>query len=193
MTRRVFIVHRWYGTPEADWYPWLKKELENKGFAVFVPAMPNPDAPEIKSWVKTLSDAVGTPDKDTYFVGHSVGCQTILRYIEKLPGGVNIGGIVCVAGWFTLTPEATPTSKEENIAKPWITEPISTEKVKNKVKKIVAIFSEDDPYVPLVENRCNLKEFGAEIIVEQNKGHYDEDTKIFSAPSVLKAILEITK
>src|SRR3972149_7057895 len=94
--KRVFIVHRWGGSPTADWYPWLKKELEKKGFVVFVPEMPTPDAPKIKSWVETLRKAVGSPDKDTYLVGHSIGCQTILRYLETLRLNERVGGVVFV-------------------------------------------------------------------------------------------------
>ena len=100
MTKRVFIIYGWEGNPENCWFPWLKKELENKGFSVIVPSMPHPDAPEIKSWVGHLNSVAGEADENTYFVGHSIGCQTILRYIEQLPQEVKIGGIVCVAGFF---------------------------------------------------------------------------------------------
>lgn len=32
MKKRVFIVHGWDGKPSGAWLPWLKKELEAKGF-----------------------------------------------------------------------------------------------------------------------------------------------------------------
>ena len=28
--KRVFIIHGWEGHPENAWFPWLKKELEQK-------------------------------------------------------------------------------------------------------------------------------------------------------------------
>ena len=34
MNKRVFIAHGWDGYPEEGWFPWLKKELETKGFEV---------------------------------------------------------------------------------------------------------------------------------------------------------------
>ena len=34
------IVHGSFGSPEGNWFPWLKKELENKGLNVKVPKMP---------------------------------------------------------------------------------------------------------------------------------------------------------
>ena len=41
--------------------------------------------PRIQKWVSKLAQTVGDADKQTYFVGHSMGCQTIVRYLEKLP------------------------------------------------------------------------------------------------------------
>ncbi len=54
MTKRVFIIHCLAGSPEMFWYPWLKIQLENKGFEVNILKMPNPEEPKIKSWVNFL-------------------------------------------------------------------------------------------------------------------------------------------
>lgn len=77
--KRVFIIHGWDGNPDEGIFPWLKKELETKGFQVCNPAMPEPLKPQIDEWVKFLAEQVGTPDKDTIFFGHSIGAQTILN------------------------------------------------------------------------------------------------------------------
>ncbi len=189
--KRIFIIHRWYGSPEADWYPWLKKELEKKGFVIIIPNMPMPEAPDIKSWTDALRKAVGIPDKETYFIGHSIGCQTILRYLESLSSDVKIGGALFVAGWFMLTSESTPTEKEIEITKPWLAQKIQFEKVQEHVDKMTAILSDDDPYVSLIENKREFERLGAKVIVEHDKGHYDEDSKTFELPIAIKAFLEL--
>ncbi len=104
--KRVFIIHGWDGYPEEGWFPWLKKELEKNGFEVFVPAMPNPSEPKIEEWIPFLENIIDEPDEDTYLVGHSIGCQTIFRYLEQLENK-KIGGAVCVAGWFILSEKET--------------------------------------------------------------------------------------
>ena len=73
MPKRIFIIHGWSGAPEHCWFFWLKKELEQRGFFVEVPAMPHPDEPTIEDWVEKLSSVVGEPDEQTFFVGHSIG------------------------------------------------------------------------------------------------------------------------
>lgn len=191
--KRIFIVHRWGGSPTADWYPWIKSELEKRGFQVFVPIMPNPATPKIKSWVETLRKAVKKPDKETFFIGHSIGCQTIIRYLETLSANTKVGGAVFIAGWFELYSEATPSEKEQAIAKPWLENSIDFKKAHARMNKAIAILSDDDPYVPLIENRCDFEGLGAKVIVEHNKGHYDEDSKTFKLPIALKALLEIAK
>lgn len=122
MQKRAFIIHGWDGYPEEGWFPWLKKELEKKGFVVSVPAMPEPGEPNIEAWVSHLAHIVGNVDENTFFVGHSIGCQAILRYLETLPENIKVGGAVFVAGFFTLT--NVDSSEEKEIAKPWLETPI---------------------------------------------------------------------
>jgi hypothetical protein len=188
--KRVFIVHGWDGYPEEGWFPWLKKELEQKGFAVEVPAMPNPDEPEIDAWVQHLSKLIKKSDENTFFVGHSVGCQTILRYLETLPPNQKIGGVVCIAGWFTL--ENLETEEEKTIAKPWLETPIDFEKIKRHTNKFFAIFSDNDPFVPLTDKEIFEKKLSAQTLIEHQKGHFSGDEGITKLPSILEAVLKIS-
>src|SRR5437773_69691 len=121
--KRVFIIHGWEGFPEEGWFPWLKKELEVQGFEVQVPVMPNTDEPKIGEWIPFLEKLVGTPDEDTYLVGHSIGGQTVLRYLSGLNKNLKIGGAIFVASWiYRLTGDMS--EEEIEIARPWIETPI---------------------------------------------------------------------
>ena len=184
----VYIIHGWGGNPNEAWFPWLKKELEAKGLEVFVPAMPDPDEPKIETWIPFLKQLVGTPDANTFFVGHSIGCQAIIRYLETLPEDVKIGGAVFVAGFYNL--RNLETKEEERIAGPWVNTPRNDEKIMKVVNKAVAIFSDNDPFV-LPENQKSWKEkVGAKIIVEHNKGHFnEEDPAVYELPSALEGVL----
>lgn len=186
---KIYIIHGWGGRPENDWLPWLKNKLEEKGFLVSVPEMPDTDEPKVDEWVNHLLDIISNPDENTYFVGHSVGCQAIFRYLEKMDGK-KVGGIICVAGWFYL---ANLESEEEwEIAKPWLNNPVDFEKIKNSAGRIIAIFSDNDPYVPLEKNKEFFSEkLNAEIIIENNKGHFTADDGVTELPVILKELEKI--
>jgi uncharacterized protein len=190
MSKRAFIIHGWDGSPQEGWFPWLKKELETLDFDVFVPAMPHPENPTIEDWVGLLESLVNGSDEDTNFIGHSVGCQTVLRYLEKL-NGKHVGNVVLVAPWLTLTSAATPDAASEITAKPWVETPINLAKIRNVAKKYTAVFSSDDPLVPLKENMDLFKkQLGAETMLEENKGHFSGDDGVVELPHVLSAVLK---
>lgn len=189
VNKRVFIVHGWGGYPEEGWFPWLKRELENRGFEVHVSTMPESNNPRIDAWVTYLSKVVGDVDEHIILIGHSIGCQTILRYLEQLKKGQKIGGAVFVAGWFTLM---NLNEEEKIIAEPWITTPIDFEKVKARCKKFIAIFSDDDTVIPLENREIFEGRLGAKIIVEHAKGHFSGDDGITELPSVLESVVTLS-
>ena len=187
MTKRAFIIHGWDGYPDEGWFPWLKTELEKKGFQVHVPAMPESAEPKIEAWVSHLSKTVGDVDKNTYFVGHSIGCQTILRFLESLPADKKVGGATFVAGWFTLM--NLKTDEEKEIAKPWLETPIDFDKIKQHTKKFFSVFSDDDEVVPKENKKLFEERLGAKTATEHAKRHFSGSDGVKELPVILEAIL----
>ncbi len=190
MVKKVFIVHGWEAHPEDEWYPWLKKELEKKGFQVEVPQMPNTDEPEIGAWLSFLKKKVGTPTTETFFVGHSIGCQTILRYLESLSSDAKVGGVIFVAGWFHLTNLET---EAEETAKPWLETKIDFAKVKKHTKNFVAIFSDNDFWVPLDDAKIFEEKLNAKIITKHKMGHFRVKDGVGKFPEALNELLMMAK
>jgi len=184
--KRAFIIHGWEGYPKEGWFPWLKKELTAKGFKVSVPAMPNPAEPEIEAWVGHLTKLVGKADSETFFVGHSIGCQTVLRYLERLDAGVKVGGVVLVAGWVHLMPAALEEEGADEIAKPWIETPLDWKKIKSHCGRFTAIFSDDDPFVPLEDSKTFRDKLGAKIVVLEGLQHINGEAGVEKLPAVLE-------
>lgn len=189
MKKRVFIIHGWSGYPEEGWLPWLERELESKGFKVQVPAMPETEHPKIKVWILFLSKLVGKADENTFFVGHSIGCQTILRYLATIEE--KVGGVILVAPWVHLMNLEGP--EEEKIAQSWLTTPIRWKKIKNRAKNFVAIFSDNDQWVPSTDAEIFKERLGAKIIIEKQKGHFSGEDGIRKVPVVLSELLKIAE
>ena len=192
--KRVFIIHGWAGFPEECWFIWLKDELEKKGFKAFVPQMPNADEPKIKEWVGFLKKIVKSPDKETYFVAHSIGSQAVIRYLESLPTDVKIGGALLVGPWFSLIEETSYEDElDKKTAKPWLETPIDFEKVKKHTNNFSAIFSDNDQFVPLSDSKLFKKRLNAKIIILHNKKHMGADANLKKFPEALKKFLELSK
>lgn len=186
-------MHGWDGYPEEGWFPWLKRELEARGFEVQVPQMPEPGSPRMKYWVPALARAVGAADEQTFFVGHSMGCQTIARYLASLPEGVQVGGAVFVAGFFKRLTNLEDDEEVQEIAHEWLTIPLNLADVFSHVRKSVAIFSDDDPYVP-VENQDDFREqMHAKIVVEHGMGHFSGSTGTVELPAALEAVVGLSQ
>lgn len=176
MAKRVFIIHGWEGHPGESWFPWLKQQLESKGYDTHVPAMPDTEHPKISAWVPTLKQQIGTPDEHTYLIGHSIGCQTIMRYLQSLPDDARVGGVIFVGGWVTLKPATFDEEGVEDIARPWMDTPLNWDAIKAKTDHFIAIFSDNDPFVPLSDANVFKEHLNAKIIIQKGQGHFSDDT-----------------
>jgi len=183
--KRVFIIHGWGGSPDEPLYKWLKSELEKKSFEVVIPEMPDSEKPVIEAWVSKLEEIVEAPDKDMILVGHSIGCRTILRYLEKLYPISKVGGVVFIAPWLTLS--NLESEEEWRVADPWLNTPIKETDIIKHTSKITAIFSDNDPYVPSENIELFKKRFNAEIIIEHEKGHFIAKDGVEKLESALNA------
>lgn len=182
--KRVFVVHRWQGTPKSDWYQHAKQELEKKGFMVNVLSMPHTSRPTEKDWVRHLEKAVGEPTTNTYLIGHSAGVMTILRYLEQLPDKEKVGGCVLVAGWI----DDLGYKELSN----FFAKPINWTKIRKHCKKFVAIHSDNDPYVKMHHGKAFQKSLKAKLVIEHRKGHMDDDSKTKKLRSVVRSVEEMT-
>ncbi|MEK7567761.1 MAG: alpha/beta hydrolase [Patescibacteria group bacterium] len=188
--KRVIIVHGWVGNPKENWFPWLKKELEGIGCEVLIPQLPEAETPKIDNWVPMLSKVAGEVDENTYFVGHGMGCQTIARYLETLKEGKKVGGVVFVAGFFKRLTGLE--IEDQKVWKHWLNTPINFEKIKSHFLTGVAIFSDNDSYVPL-DNQDDFRDkLGSKITILSRRGHFSGgEDQCFELPEALNALEKI--
>jgi predicted alpha/beta hydrolase family esterase len=184
--QRVFLIHGWGGSPNNDWMPWAKKALEEKGFKVYVPEMPDTMHPKIGAWVGKLAEEVGEVHADDVLIGHSIGCLTVLRFLETLIDDEKVRKLILVAPWqyLTLDEEEDPA-----VAEPWIKTPIDYGKIKSKVDTITTVFSDNDPWVPYQKNLEFFKEkLDPEIVTKHGMGHFNEGEGITELPFLLELV-----
>ena len=181
---KIYIVHCWEGSKQDGWYPWLDRKLSNDINIVYRFNMPNTENPKIDEWVSFLDKQVNKLDDKTFLIGHSIGCQTILRYLQT-KDICNIGGILFVAPWLDLLDYAIEDEESYKIAKPWLTETIDFNKIKKFTKNIHCIFSSNDYFVPLSQKEKFEKLLNAKTIVVKDKGHISKDDNVFKLNEIL--------
>ena len=179
---KIYLVHGWGGSPSAEgWFGWLREECEKRDIDLIIPEMPDTGKPVIERWVSKLNEVVGMNNFDDplYFVGHSIGCQAIMRYLDG-NNKINVNGLVFVAPWMRLDSKTIEEEGEEvyNIARPWTEIPIDFENVSSYTNNVLCIFSSNDPYVSLDDGDLFKDKLNAEIVVKESEGHFNETTKI---------------
>ena len=180
----AIIIHGWSGSPEEKPIAWLARELEASGLSVSVPNMPEPDKPIIDAWVNAISKVVVEPEK-TIIIAHSIGCQAVLRYVEKSKR--KFAGVFLVAPWLKIKPGAL-NEAETKIALPWQNTPLSLSDVKEKSGFFSFFYSTNDPFVSVDDSLALKKSLGGELHNLGEKGHMSEDDGVFKWPEMLEVI-----
>ncbi|NYZ76793.1 serine hydrolase family protein [Candidatus Micrarchaeota archaeon] len=179
----AFIFHGYGASPDANWFPWLKKELEARGYNVFVPAFPDSNHPDREKWLKHFEQYKKHVNKDTVFVGHSLGAPFILNILEQL--NTPIKAAFLVAG-FTgpIGPDFDPYVGSISIRD------FNWKKIKQNCKKFVIFASDNDPYVPAEKAEELHKLLPSELIIIKRGEHLNAGSGYFTFNELRDAILK---
>lgn len=192
MMKKVYLIPARGAHANDLWYPWVKSTLEQVSYVVTVGHMPNPDRPQKAEWVSALQSQISEVDADTYFIGHSVGCQAILRFLDRLPAGTRCGGVVLVAGWIRVPNWEGRSQEQKAILDDWLNPTLDLSKVANRSKGFTAIFSDNDEFVPQANWAICEQELHAKLLVKQRAGHF-EGRDMVEFPEVVIAIVEMSR
>ena len=97
------------------------------------------------------------------------------------------------SSWVSVRPTNLKNPKVNEMVEPWLKTPIDFDKVKENSENSVAIFSDNDPYVPLENVEAYRDKLGSKIIVQEEKGHFMKRDGIEEIPAVLEEILKMRK
>ena len=164
----VFIIHGAYGSPDENWIPWLKGELEKKGCNVITPKFPTPEGQDLGTWLGVMRDYKNEINEDTIFVGHSLAPAFILSIIEMLERPVRAA--------FFVAPFVSELGKPEfDLVNKTFYRKFDWAEIKERCKKFYVFHSDNDPYVPLEKAEFIAKQLGVEVILVKGAGHFNKD------------------
>ena len=160
----IFIFHGIGGNPEENWFPWMKKELEELGHHVIVPQFPTPKNQTLSNWLKVLEKYKKYITKGTIFIGHSLGVPFLLNVIEKQP----VKAAVLVAGFV-----GKAENKFDKYVKTFAQRTFNWSQIKKNCKNFLIFHSDNDPYLKLSKAEELAKNLKIKIILVKGAGHFN--------------------
>lgn len=163
--RRILILHGTNGNSNENWFPWLKRELENRGSEVWVPDLPHSEKPNIARYNEFIFQNKNWKfDENTSIIGHSSGAVAILGLLQHLPKDTKVNLCVLVGsfkndlGWESLN-ELFLENFDFNV-------------IKKKAQKFIFIHSDNDPFCPLEHAQYLSEKLDGTLIVKPGQGHF---------------------
>ena len=147
--KRAVILHGTDGSPDENWFPWLKGELERRGFEVWVPLLPDNHTPNRKTYNNFLHES-GWNFAENLVIGHSSGAVSILNMLDddRFPA---IDTAVLVGAWLRNIPNSV--IDVERFGDLFPPKGFDFEKIKSKASHLLMLHGEDDPFCPVEQAR----------------------------------------
>ncbi len=162
MKGNVIILHGTGEGPQYMWLPWIKKKLEEQGFKVFLPLLPNTDDPKLEEQTNYCLENLDI-NEETILIGHSSGCPLMLSILEQTPKVIKKA--ILVAGYtkpLKIDPANTKSIKED----------FKWETIKKHCNEFVILNSDNDPWgADDNQGRYIQEKIGGKFILMKGQGH----------------------
>lgn len=188
MKPTVFIFHGTGGHPQENWFPWLKSQLEKRGYRVFVPQFPSPvDAPsKIDEWFAVMKNYEQFIDKNTILIGHSLGGIFTARILETIQNPVRaaifVGSPIGVKPILNFDQDLIFSFS--GFTFDWL-------KIKSNAKHFVVFHSDNDPYVGLENGRELARHLGIKLTFIKGAGHFNKAAGYTKFPDLFSKIVNL--
>lgn len=172
------ILHGSFGTIDSNWFPWLKKQLENKKYKVDVPQMSiGVGKQNYINWSNELKNL--TINENTTIFAHSIAPIFVCKFL--VTNQIKVKRLVFVCGfnnYLGINEEYDAVNESmyfDNLSD-----------VKKYCSDIICYYSDNDPYVKFEKE----KEFADTIATEQycikNGGHLNSESGYTEFEELLK-------
>ena len=176
-----FIIHGIYGHPDENWFPWLKKELEKKGYEVIVPKFPTPIGQSLERWMKIFKRYENKVNQDTVIIGHSLGAAFVLRYLEQ--SDKEIRAAFLVSGYHYVL-----ENQFKELNKSFVDKKFNWNRIIENCENFFVIGSDNDEYISEDVTRQLSFNLNAELHIIPNGGHLNSKAGYNKFPFLIELI-----
>lgn len=186
--KRAVLLHGTDSGPAHNWQPWMKRELEALGYAVWAPELPNNHTPNRHTYNEFLLGE-DWDFKDNILIGHSSGTTSILNLLldERCP---SIKAAVFVATFFEVSEQLriNPNFAINQFSELFPSEGFDFEKIMRKCQKFYFVHGDNDTLCPIELARDASNKLSGTFITIPGGGHIGGDSGITELPQVITAM-----
>ena len=174
------IIHGSFGSNDGNWFPWLKKELENRNYIVDVPQMPvGVGNQDYNNWEKELNKL--PVNDNTTIIAHSIAPAFVCKYLIKNKKKVKKLIFVCgFNNYLGLDSDFDAVNKPMFLG--------NLEDIKKYCNNIICFYSDNDPYVKFDVEKSFADLIANDQYIIKNGGHINAESGYTEFNEILKVL-----
>lgn len=184
MTEAI-ILHGTGSSPDDQWLPWLRRELEQDGYAARVPRLPSSQTPDREVYEKFILDQ-GYDFTGGILIGHSSGATTVLNLLQS--GKLPTIDVAILVGVFLNERLTSSLSEPGQFDKLWPPDGFDIKALKKAARRFIFIHGDNDPYCSYDDAREFAEALNAQFITVPNGLHLSNSSGIKELPQLLEAL-----
>lgn len=181
--KQAIIFHGTQGSPEGNWFPWLKNYLEGNGWNVSTPTLPTPANQSLENWTEALKEQVPDFERANLIIGHSCGSSFALRLLEqnlvKPKRAIFVATVIDFLG-----------NEFDALNKTFIDKPFEWETIAQACVNNIVFHGDNDPYVPLSHAEKISSELNAPLHIIKKGGHLNAEAGYLEFHEILDTLNE---
>ena len=174
------VLHGSFGSKNGNWFPWLKKELEERNLKVDVPQMPvGVGNQNFENWSKIMNEL--NINANTTIIAHSIAPIFVCKYL--ITNKIKVKKLIFVCGFNNYL----GIDKDfDEVNEPMFID--NYKDIKNYCDNIVCYYSDNDPYVKFeVEQEFADVISNRQYIIEEG-GHINEESGYITFEEILQEV-----
>ncbi len=182
--KNYLLIHGSFGSPFVNWFPYLRKELENKEKIVYTPDFPTGVGYQTyENWEKLLKCYVdfGILNENTIIFAHSIAPIFICKFLVK--NKITVKRLVFVCGfnnYLGIDEEYDAVNKSMYFN--------NLKDIKKYCKDIVCFYTKNDPYVKYEKEKEFADTIADKQVIIEDGGHLNTDSGYQEFKDLLKYI-----
>ena len=178
------LIHGSFGSPFVNWFPYLRKELENQEKIVYTPDFPTGVGYQTyENWEKLLKCYVdfGLLNENTIIFAHSIAPIFVCKFLVE--NKITVKRLVFVCGFnnYLGIDEEYDTVNESMYFN-------NLKDIKKYCKDIICFYTKNDPYVKYEKEKEFADTITNKQIIIEDGGHLNTDSGYQEFKELLKYI-----